>query len=61
MIKTILKPEEWNELKKLLAKFQIGYTVSYDDHGKSIIQKLIQINPIDVHYYFDNEETNNNE
>ena len=51
MIKAILKPEEWEELEKVLMKLQIGYTVSFDAHGFKCLEKLVTINPIGVEYY----------
>lgn len=51
MLKAMLKPEDWKEVVKVLGKYQIGYTVTYDSHGKNHIEKLVAINPIGVQYY----------
>jgi hypothetical protein len=51
MIKAILRPEDWREVVRVLGKHQIGYTVTYDSHGKNHIEKLVTINPIGVQYY----------
>ena len=53
MIKSIIKPEDWEELKRVLRKHQIGYTISYDAHGKDHREMLIVMNPIGVQYYDD--------
>lgn len=53
MIKAMITPEDWQELVRLLSKFQIGYTVSYDQHRNEYLEKLVVINPIAVQYYFD--------
>ena len=51
MIKAMITPEAWEELEKVLIKHQIGYTVSFDAHGKDHREKLIAMNPIGVQYY----------
>lgn len=56
MIKAILTPDMWEELDKLLRKYQIGYNVTFDAHGNSIEEKLVTINPIGVQYFKNKEE-----
>ena len=51
MIKAFIKPEDWEELNEVLCKHQIGYTVSFDAHGKNHREMLITMNPIGVQYY----------
>ena len=53
MIKAMITHEDWQELVRLLGKFQIGYTVSYDQHSNKYLEKLVAINPIAVQYHFD--------
>jgi hypothetical protein len=53
MIKSIIKPEDWEELERVLRKHQIGYAISYDAHGKDHREMLIAMNPIGVQYYDD--------
>ena len=57
MIKALIKPEEWEELHKILLKHQIGFTVSFDAHGKNHREMLIAMNPIGVQYYDSDEFT----
>ena len=51
MIKAMIAPDMWEELDYVLRKHQIGYTVSFDAHGKDHREMLIAINPIGVQYY----------
>ena len=51
MIKAMITPDMWEELDYVLRKHQIGYTVSFDAHGKDHREMLIAINPIGVQYY----------
>lgn len=53
MIKAIIKPEDWEELEGVLRKHQIGYTISYDAHGKDHREMIVSMNPIGVQYYDD--------
>ena len=56
MIKAMITPEMWEELNQILAKHQIGYTVSFDSHGKDHREMLIDMNPIGVQYYGKEQE-----
>lgn len=47
-MKTLLNHKEWKEFEKILAKFQIGYTVNYDMYKDVMTAKAVQINPIDI-------------
>lgn len=56
MIKAIITPEMWEELEKVLRKHQIGYSVTYDAHGKSIEEMIVAMNPIGVQYFKEKNE-----
>lgn len=57
MIKAFIKPEDWEELKHILCKLKIGYTVSFEANGKDLREMLVAINPISVQYYNSNDFT----
>lgn len=52
---SVIKREEWNELRRILVKYKIGYTACYDDLNDDVVIRQVQINKIDVIYTFDDE------
>ena len=56
MNKAIIKPEDWEELNRVLCKYRIGYTVSFDACGKDHREMNVTMNPIGVQYYGEKNE-----
>lgn len=50
---SVLKREEWLEIQKILGKYKIGYTASYEKINDTIEIKQVQIDKIDIIYSFD--------
>lgn len=56
-MRTLITKEDWNEIKRALAKAQVGYTVSFDAHH-STTEKIIEINPFGIYDYFKEGDKN---
>lgn len=56
-MRTLITKEDWNEIKRALAKAQVGYTVSFDAH-RNTTEKIIEINPFGIYDYYKEGDKN---